>query len=57
LLYLDCADAKEPIVMRTDGGTRLKRDDTVSLAIPEEHVHVFDAEERALTRSVDPLKL
>jgi multiple sugar transport system ATP-binding protein len=55
LHYLECAEAKDPIVMRTDGGTRLKRGDTVSLALPEQHVHVFDAEERALTRSVDPL--
>jgi multiple sugar transport system ATP-binding protein len=55
LLYLETAEAKEPIVMRTDGATRLKRGDTVSLALPEQHVHVFDAEERALTRSVDPL--
>jgi len=55
LLYLETAEAKEPIVMRTDGATRLKRGDTVSLAFPEQHVHVFDAEERALTRSVDPL--
>jgi multiple sugar transport system ATP-binding protein len=55
LLHLDCADAKDPIVMRTDGGTRLKRGDPVSLALPAQHVHVFDAEERALTRSVDPL--
>jgi multiple sugar transport system ATP-binding protein len=55
LLYLESAEAKEPIVMRTDGGTRLKRGDTVSLALPKEHVHVFDAEERALIRSVDPL--
>ena len=55
LLYLECAEAVEPIVMRADGGTRLKRGDTVSLAVPEQHVHVFDAAERALTRSVDPL--
>jgi multiple sugar transport system ATP-binding protein len=55
LLYLETAEAKDPIVMRADGATRLKRGDTVSLALPEEHVHVFDAEERALTRSVDPL--
>jgi len=57
LLYLDCADTKDPIIMRTDGGTRLKRGDPVSLALPEAHVHVFDAEARALTRSVDPLSL
>jgi multiple sugar transport system ATP-binding protein len=55
LLYLETAEAEESIVMRTDGATRLKRGDTVSLALPEEHVHVFDADERALTRSVDPL--
>jgi multiple sugar transport system ATP-binding protein len=55
LLYLETAEAKEPIAMRTDGATRLKRGDTVSLALPARHVHVFDAEERALTRSVDPL--
>ncbi|GAB2174588.1 ABC transporter ATP-binding protein [Dongia sp. agr-C8] len=55
LLYLDSAETKEPIVMRTDGATRLKRGDVVSLGLPEQHVHVFDAEERALTRSVDPL--
>jgi multiple sugar transport system ATP-binding protein len=55
LLYLECGDAKEPIVMRTDGGTRLKRGDSVSLALPGQHVHVFDAKARALTRSVDPL--
>jgi multiple sugar transport system ATP-binding protein len=55
LLYLECAEAKEPLTMRTDGGTRLKRGDSVSLALPEQHVHMFDAQERALTRSVDPL--
>jgi multiple sugar transport system ATP-binding protein len=55
LLYVECADAKEPVIARTDGGTRLKRGDTISLALPEQHVHVFDTDERALTRSVDPL--
>jgi multiple sugar transport system ATP-binding protein len=55
LLYLECTEAKEPLTMRTDGGTRLKRGDSVSLALPEQHVHMFDAQERALTRSVDPL--
>ncbi len=55
LLYVECADSKEPVIMRADGGTRLKRGDSVSLAIPAEHVHAFDAQERALTRSVDPL--
>jgi multiple sugar transport system ATP-binding protein len=55
LLYLECAEARDPIVMRADGATRLKRGATVSLALPEQHVHVFDAQERALTRSVDPL--
>jgi multiple sugar transport system ATP-binding protein len=55
LLYLDAVETREPIVMRTDGATRLKRGDTVSLALPEQHLHVFDAEERALIRSVDPL--
>jgi multiple sugar transport system ATP-binding protein len=55
LLYLENGDAKEPVIMRTDGGTKLKRGDSVSLALEPDHVHVFDAEERALTRSVDPL--
>jgi multiple sugar transport system ATP-binding protein len=55
LLYLQSGETKEPIVMRTDGATRLKRGDPVSLALPEQHVHVFDSGERALTRSVDPL--
>ena len=55
LLYVACAETKEPVIMRTDGGTRLKRGDCVSLALPEAHVHVFDAGECALTRSVDPL--
>ena len=55
LLYFETAETADPIVMRTDGATRLKRGDTVSLALPEEHVHVFDVEERALTRSGDPL--
>jgi multiple sugar transport system ATP-binding protein len=55
LLYIECAETKEPIVMRTDGATRLKRGDAVSLALPQEHVHVFDAADHALTRSVDPL--
>ncbi|WP_395018779.1 ABC transporter ATP-binding protein [Dongia sp.] len=55
LLYLESAETKEPIVMRTDGATRLRRGGTVSLAWPEQHVHVFDSVERALTRSVDPL--
>ena len=41
--------------MRTDGATRLKRGNAVSLALPEDHMHVFDANERALVRSVDPL--
>jgi multiple sugar transport system ATP-binding protein len=54
LLYVECPETKEPVVMRTDGGTRLKRGDPLSLALPDAHVHVFDAEERALTRSVDP---
>jgi len=56
LLYLECSVATEPVVMRADGGTRLKRGDSVSLALPEQHVHVFDAQDRALTRSIDPLK-
>jgi multiple sugar transport system ATP-binding protein len=55
LLYIECAEAKEPLIMRADGGTRLKRGDSVSLACEPQHVHVFDAEEHALTRSVDPL--
>jgi multiple sugar transport system ATP-binding protein len=55
LLYLECAETKDPITLRTDGATRLKRGDAVSLALPEPHVHVFDAEGRALPRSVDPL--
>jgi multiple sugar transport system ATP-binding protein len=55
LLYMESAEAKEPIVMRTDGATRLKRGNAVSLALPEDHMHVFDANERALVRSVDPL--
>ena len=55
LLYLESAEVKEPIVMRTDGATRLKRGDPVALALPETHLHVFDAEGQALTRSVDPL--
>jgi multiple sugar transport system ATP-binding protein len=55
LLYLESAGTKDPITMRTDGTTRLKRGDTVAIALPEAHVHVFDAEERALTRAVDPL--
>ncbi len=41
--------------MRADGGTRLKRGDSVSLDVSAEHVHAFDAQERALARSVDPL--
>jgi multiple sugar transport system ATP-binding protein len=55
LLFMESAETKEPIVMRTDGATRIKRGDTVALALPEQHVHVFDSGERALTRSVDPL--
>jgi multiple sugar transport system ATP-binding protein len=55
LLYVEHADAKDPLILRTDGGTRLKRGDAVSLALPAEHVHVFDEEARALVRSVDPL--
>ena len=55
LVYADCAEAKEPIVARAEGGTRLKRGDGVSFAFPAEHVHAFDARERALPRSVDPL--
>jgi multiple sugar transport system ATP-binding protein len=55
LLYLESDDAKELIIMRTDGGTRFKRGDSISLALEPEHVHAFDADERALTRSVDPL--
>jgi multiple sugar transport system ATP-binding protein len=55
LLYVECADAKDPVIARTDGGTRLKRGDTISLALPEQHVHVFDSSDRALERSVDPL--
>ena len=57
LLYAESTDAKDPIIARVEGGTRVKRGDAVSLALPPEHVHVFDAEERALTRSVDPLSL
>jgi multiple sugar transport system ATP-binding protein len=55
LLHVESDGAKEPLVMRADGGTRLKRGDSVSLALPQQHVQVFDAQERALTRSVDPL--
>ncbi len=33
--------------MRADGGTRLKRGDSVSLDVSAEHVHAFDAQERA----------
>jgi multiple sugar transport system ATP-binding protein len=55
LLYAECADGNDPVIVRADGGTRLKRGDTVTLATEPEHVHAFDAEERALVRSVDPL--
>jgi multiple sugar transport system ATP-binding protein len=54
LLYLDCSDAPEAIVVRTESGTRVRRGDAVSIALPAQHVHVFDADERALARSVDP---
>jgi multiple sugar transport system ATP-binding protein len=53
LLYLNCAETREPIVMRTDGGTRLKRGDSVSLSLSQEHVHVFTTDDHALVRSVD----
>jgi ABC-type sugar transport system ATPase subunit len=55
LLYVEHADANDPLILRTDGGTRLQRGDAVSLALPAEHIHGFDQEERALVRSVDPL--
>jgi multiple sugar transport system ATP-binding protein len=55
LLYLECADAKEPIIMRTDGGTRLKRGDFLRISLPPEHAHAFAGDGRALVRSTDPL--
>jgi multiple sugar transport system ATP-binding protein len=55
LLYIGCADIRDPIIMRTDGATRLKRDDSLPIAFLQQHVHAFRADSRALVRSVDPL--
>jgi multiple sugar transport system ATP-binding protein len=55
LVYVECAEAKEPVILRTDGGTRLKRGDSLSLAMPPEHIHVFTADAQSVVRSVDPL--
>ena len=42
LLYVDCGNAEETIVVKLDGESAIKRGDTVSLSAPVDRLHVFD---------------
>jgi ABC-type sugar transport system ATPase subunit len=42
LLYVDCGNAEETIVVKIDGESSIRRGDEVSLSAPTDRLHVFD---------------
>jgi ABC-type sugar transport system ATPase subunit len=42
LLYVDCGNAEETIVVKIEGESSIKRGDKVSLSAPIDRLHVFD---------------
>ena len=42
LLYVDCGNAEDPIVVKIDGNSTIKRGEKVSLTAPIGALHVFD---------------
>jgi hypothetical protein len=42
LLYVDCGNAEETIVVKIEGESSIRRGDEVSLSAPTDRLHVFD---------------
>ncbi len=50
LLYVNCGDAEEPIVVKLDGIAPIKKGETVGLTAPPSLLHVFDENGKAYRR-------
>src|SRR4029079_16856783 len=50
LLYVDCGNPAEPIVVKLDGIVPINKGDTVGLTAPIDKLHVFDENGKAYPR-------
>ena len=53
-LYLQLPGIENNVVVRQQGDTIATMGDTISVALPAENCHLFDAEEQAYKRVIDP---
>ena len=51
-LYIDSSVPREPWVVKAPGNTFAKAGERVAISLPAQHLHVFDAQDLAVPRTV-----